>query len=64
MLTVKVLDDFLKRSIARLNVEEVHRGQFDAEPTAIEDVILPSKGIKGDRIDVLVEEDLMEKRSV
>jgi hypothetical protein len=64
LLAVKVLDDFLKRSVARFNVEEIDCGQFDAEPTAIEDVVFPSKGIKGDRVDVLVEEDLMEKRSV
>jgi hypothetical protein len=64
LLAVKVLGDFLKRSVARLNVEEVHRDQSDAEPTTIKDVVFPSKGINGNRIDVLVEEDLMEKRSV
>jgi hypothetical protein len=64
LLAVKVLNDFLKRSVACLNVEEVYRDQFDTEPTAIEDVVFPSKGVKGDRVDVLVEEDFVEKRSV
>ena len=64
LVAVKVLNNFLKRSVACLNVEEVNRDQFDAEPTAIEDIVFPSKGVKGDRIDVLVEEDLVEKRSV
>jgi hypothetical protein len=43
------------------------RDQFDAEPTAVKDVVFPpegTKGTKGNRIDALVEEDLMEKRSV
>lgn len=56
LLAVKVLDDLLKRRVARLDVEEPDGNKLDTEPAAVEDVVFPTEGVKGDRVDVLVEE--------
>lgn len=42
VVTVEMLGDFLKRSVASLDVEEVDDDEFETEPDAVEDVILPS----------------------
>jgi hypothetical protein len=41
VVSVEVLRDFLKGSVAGLNVEEVDDGKFDGKPDAVEDIILP-----------------------
>lgn len=45
IVTIKVLGDLLQRRVARLNVEEPHHRQLDAQPHAVEDVVFPLDGV-------------------
>lgn len=41
VVTIEMLGDFLERSVASLDIEEVDDDEFQTEPDAVEDVILP-----------------------
>lgn len=51
---VEVLGNLLERSVAGLNVEEVHNDELDQDPDVVHDVVLPSDVLEGDGVDVLV----------
>ena len=57
VITVEVLSDFLEWGVAGLDVEEVDDSEFDGEPDAVNDVVLPANVVEGDGVDVLIEED-------
>lgn len=57
ILTVKVLGNLLKRSVAGLDKEEVDKGEFDGEPHAVDNVVLPSNVVERNWVDVVVEEE-------
>ena len=56
-LTVEVLGNLLKRSVLGLDVEEPDNDKLNGQPAAVDDVVLPSNGVEGDWVDVLVEEE-------
>ena len=49
-----MLGNLLKRSVAGLNVEEVHDDELDRDPDVVHDVVLPADVLDGDGVDVLV----------
>ena len=49
--------NLLERSVAGLDVEHVDDNEFDGEPDAVDDVVLPADVADGDGVNVLVEED-------
>jgi hypothetical protein len=51
---VKVLGNLLERSVAGLDVEEVHDNKLDHNPDVVHDVVLPSDVLQSDGVDVLV----------
>ena len=53
-LAVKVLGNLLKRSVASLDVEEVHNDELEHDPNVVHDVVLPSDVLESDGVDVLV----------
>lgn len=57
ILTVKVLGNLFQWRVPSLNVEEVDDDQFERQPDAVKDIILPTEIVEGNGIDVLVEED-------
>lgn len=42
VVSVEMLGDFLERSVAGLDVEEVDGGKFAGKPDAVKDIILPA----------------------
>ena len=57
LVAVEVLGDFFEGRVSGLDVKEIDDGEFNSEPDAVEDVVLPGEVIEGNWIDVLVEED-------
>lgn len=51
---IKVLGNFLERSVTGLDVEEVNDNELDNDPDIVHDVVLPSDVLEGDGVDVLV----------
>ena len=51
---VEVLGNLLERSVAGLNVEEVHNDELDQDPDVVHDVVLPCDVLESDGVDVLV----------
>lgn len=51
---VEVLGNLLERSVAGLDVEEVHNNELDHNPDVVHDVVLPSDVLQSDGVDVLV----------
>jgi hypothetical protein len=51
---VKVLGNLLERSVAGLDVEEVHDDELDDDPHVVDDVVLPCNVLQSDGVDVLV----------
>lgn len=49
--------DLLKRSVAGLDEEEVDESELDGEPKDVDDVVLPRDFLKGNGVDVVVEEE-------
>ena len=57
VLTVEMLGHFFQGCVLGLNEEEIDNGKLEAEPDNVEDVVLPAEGVKGNWVDILVEED-------
>lgn len=55
-ISIEMLCNLLQRRIPSLDIEEPDNGKLNTEPCAVEDVVLPSKMLQGDGVDVLVEE--------
>ena len=53
-ITVKVASNFFKRGVLGLNVEEVDDDEFETEPDAVDNVVLPLDVAQSDGVDVLV----------
>lgn len=51
---IKVLGNLLERSVAGLDVEEVHDEELDDDPDVVHDVVLPADVLEGNGVDVLV----------
>lgn len=54
-IAVEILGDFLEWCVFGLDKELPHHDQLEADPDTVHDVVLPADGVKGDRVDVLVE---------
>ena len=57
VLTIKVLGHLFQGGVLGLNEEEVDDGKLETEPDTVEDVVLPAEVVKGNWVDILVEED-------
>lgn len=57
LLTLEHERQLLEGAVVRLWEEEVHRRDFDKDPNAVHDVVLPADGVQRDWINVGVEED-------
>jgi len=51
---VEVLSNLLERSVAGLDVEEVHDNELEHDPDVVHDVVLPSDVLQSYGVDVLV----------
>ena len=60
-VAVEVLGDFLERSVAGLDVEEVDDNKLDCEPDIVEDIVFPAERLDSNWVDVLVEEDCRQE---
>lgn len=56
-VTIEMPDNFLQRSVPRLDKELPHDEQFEADPDTVENVVFPLQMAKGNGVDVLVEEE-------
>lgn len=57
IVTIKVLRDLLKGSVTGFDVELPDDEELEAEPAAVDDVVLPLDGTESDGVDVLVEDE-------
>lgn len=55
-VTVKVASNFFERGVLGLDIEEVDDDEFESEPDAVDNVVLPLDGVQSDGVDVGVEE--------
>jgi hypothetical protein len=55
-VTVKMLDNFLKRSVSSLDIELPDYEKFKEKPDIVKDIVLPFKVRQCDRVHILVEE--------
>ena len=55
-VTIEVASNFFERRVLGLDVEEVDNDEFESEPDAVDNVVLPLDGVQSDGVDVGVEE--------
>ncbi len=56
-LALKHKAELLERAIVRLREEEIHGGNLDKNPDAVDNVVLPANGVERDGVDICVKED-------
>lgn len=56
ILAIEVLRNFLHRCESCFDHIEINNDDFETQEYAVEEVVLPVQSVKGDSIDVLVEE--------
>jgi hypothetical protein len=57
LVSIEVLANLLKRSVAGFDVELPDDEELEGEPAAVDDVVLPLDGLEGNGVDVVVEEE-------
>ena len=64
VLAIEKRGGLLEREALRLDDEEVAEYELKREPRAVDDIVLPSDVLEGDRVDVLVEDEGERDREV